>query len=172
MAGGRSDEERFEALYRSTYRDVVAYCRRRLPPDQVDDVVAATYLVAWRRLDDVLEADHPPAWLYGVAYKTIGNSRRGTRRMLALRTRLRAQPNRTSPSPSAEVLASDDVRRALAALATLDPDDQEIIRLATFEGLQYDELAVALGKTPSAIRSQLFRARQRLRAAYDGDGLS
>ena len=161
------DTERFEALYRSTYRDLVTYCRRRVPNHAVDDVVAATYVVAWRRLDDVLAAKHPPAWLYGVAYKVIGNQRRSRNRLAALRSKLLSQPPDPQPGPAALVELDEDVTRAMDALGRLPPDDQEIIRLATFEGLQYDEIAVALDKSTGAVRSQLFRARQRLRAEFE-----
>ena len=166
MGDTESDSQRFEALYRSTYRDLVSYCRRRVPAHAVDDVVAATYMVAWRRLDDVLAAKHPPAWLYGVAYKVIGNQRRGRNRLSALRIKLLNQPRESIPGPASLVELDEDVTRALTALSRLPPDDQEIIRLATFEGLQYEEIAEALGKSLGAVRSQLFRARQRLRTEY------
>ena len=41
--------ERFEQLFRSHHRAVAAYARRRAPGDTSDDVVASTFLVAWRR---------------------------------------------------------------------------------------------------------------------------
>jgi DNA-directed RNA polymerase specialized sigma24 family protein len=48
----RVARERLEDLFRRHEPAVVAYVRRRAPADVVDDIVAETFLVAWRRLDD------------------------------------------------------------------------------------------------------------------------
>jgi hypothetical protein len=45
---------RFEAIYREHFASVEAYARRRLST-RADDVVAETFLVAWRRFDQVPE---------------------------------------------------------------------------------------------------------------------
>src|SRR3954452_14655936 len=57
-------EARFNGLFDAHYSAVRAYAWRR-DPSNADDVVAETFLVAWRRLDDV-PADSLP-WLLGVA---------------------------------------------------------------------------------------------------------
>lgn len=165
MSDGWSKEQRFEELYRSTYPDIVAYCRRRLNPDLVDDVVAATFLVAWRRLDQVLAADSGLAWLYGVAYRTIGNQIRSRNRFTELRARILRQPPVRPVSVERSVELGDDVERVLRALSTLSARDQEIIRLAAFEGLTVSEIAQAVGGTTASARSKLYRARKRLRIA-------
>ena len=68
---------RFEDLYRAHYRKIVAYARRRAySVEDAEDVVAATFTVAWQRLDEFLAADKPLAWLYAVAYRTVLSSRR------------------------------------------------------------------------------------------------
>ncbi len=78
--------ERFEQLFRSHHRAVAAHARRRAPGDTSDDVVASTFLVAWRRLDEV-PADSLP-WLLAVARNVIATQQRGSRRRGALRLRL------------------------------------------------------------------------------------
>ncbi len=153
MSESWSDEQRFEELYRATYPDIVAYCRRRLTPDAVDDVVAAIFLVAWRRLDDVLEADSSLAWLYGVAYKTVGNHIRGRKRLRALSDKTLRQPPARIVSTEQAVELSDGLNRALAALDSLSPGDQEIIRLAAFENLSLDQIVQVTGGAPTSVRS-------------------
>ena len=161
--------ERFEDLYEATYQDVLAYCRRRVPIDDADDVVSATYVVAWRRLDDVLSADSPVAWLYGVAYRSIGNHRRGSGRLASLRMKLRWSPPQRVLAPEDEVEISDEVSRAIVALESLTPADQELIRLAVFEDLSRREIGEVLGLSPAAVASRLYRARAELRRAFDAD---
>lgn len=47
------DVSRFEDLHRRAFRPLTAYALRRSPPEDAADAVAETFLVAWRRLDDV-----------------------------------------------------------------------------------------------------------------------
>ena len=83
--------------------------------------------------DDALDADVPLAWIYGVAYRTIGNRRRSAARSLRLVDKLTGQRRRRTPTPEEEVtgaLANDELRQRLdAALADLNPVDAEIVRL-------------------------------------------
>jgi hypothetical protein len=61
---------RFDALFHEHHPAVQAYARRRVPPEVVDDIVSETFLVVWRRLDDVPEAPLP--WLIAVARNVVG----------------------------------------------------------------------------------------------------
>ena len=53
---------RFEALFRANYAAVRGYALRRARREEAQDVVAETFLVAWRRFDEV-PVDALP-WLY------------------------------------------------------------------------------------------------------------
>ena len=75
-------DTRFVEVYESFFRLVYGYCLRRTSPDKVDDAVAETFLVAWRRIGDVPIGDAALPWLYGVAYRVLSTqwrarSRRG-----------------------------------------------------------------------------------------------
>src|SRR5580765_4438253 len=87
---GRTDEsergERFERLYRGYGVEVLAYLRRRATRELADDGLAETFLVVWRRLDEV--PDEPRAWLLGVARRVLANQRRSVRRQGALVERI------------------------------------------------------------------------------------
>jgi RNA polymerase sigma-70 factor (ECF subfamily) len=52
---------RFERLFAHAYEPLQRYVRRRADAAVVDDVVAETLLVVWRRLDDV-PADAELSW--------------------------------------------------------------------------------------------------------------
>src|SRR4051794_31069206 len=81
-------EDRFEEVFREHYDAVRGFAFRRVPGDLAQDAVAETFLVAWRRLDDV-PADALP-WLYGVARRVLANQRRSADRSSALERRLAA----------------------------------------------------------------------------------
>ena len=158
---------RFEELYDETYVAVVAYCRRRARSfHDAEEAAAATFLVAWRRFDEFEGAESHLAWLYSVA------QHRGRRRLAALRTRLIGAKPPTSISTEKEAEGRQAVAQAFSALKALSEYDQEIIRLAAFEDLTYEQISQAVGKTESAIRSDLYRARKRLKVAFDRSGSS
>src|SRR5918992_2908193 len=74
----QSAEERFGEIYRRHGPAVAAYARRRVGANAVEDVVAETFLVCWRKLERV--PAEPLPWLYAVARKTLANQRRAAAR--------------------------------------------------------------------------------------------
>jgi RNA polymerase sigma-70 factor (ECF subfamily) len=88
MAGRR---ELFEDLYGECHGPVFGYVLRRTEnPDDAADVIAETFLIAWRRLDEIPLREQRRLWLYGVARRVLANHRRGQRRRSSLADRLRA----------------------------------------------------------------------------------
>ena len=70
-------EQRFREIYDAAYVDLLRFVRRRVHPTHAEDVVGEVMLVAWRRLDDVpADLSAARAWLFGVARKTLQNTRR------------------------------------------------------------------------------------------------
>ena len=113
------DETLFASLYHRHYRAIRDFCRRRVPKDVVDDVVAETFLTAWRRIDDIPRGDQALLWLYGVAYRTALKARQtATRRLHSAQQAPRATPEAQQPSGEA---ASRELLRLL---------EEEVQRLA------------------------------------------
>ncbi|MEU4424647.1 sigma-70 family RNA polymerase sigma factor [Actinoplanes sp. NPDC024001] len=86
MAGSSPQEEEFNRLWREHAAAVLRYARRRVTEEQADEVVAETFVVAWRRQVEVPAAALP--WLLGVARRVSANLRRSDRRRDALHERL------------------------------------------------------------------------------------
>ena len=160
---GRDDAlSRFQAIYEGHHGAVVAYVRRRTAvAADAQDAVADTFTTAWRRISEVPEGDAARAWLYGVARRVLANQRRGTRRRAGLSLRLRSQDRGTVDVEGA-VVAADDRRSVLAALARLRESDQEVLRLAVWEELPHREIASVLGCAEASVAVRLHRARNRL----------
>jgi RNA polymerase sigma factor (sigma-70 family) len=148
----------FEALFRRTHRELLAYARLLVPAD-AEDVVAETYAIAWRRRASI-PAGTELGWLIGVARRVALNQRRGERRLEALRLRLSARRDAAVLDPS-ELIADEELRAALRALPARD---REALLLTSWFDLSPAEAAVALGIAPAAFRMRLARARRRLRA--------
>ncbi len=150
-------DDRFEALYVRHFGDVLAYALRRAPPAVAQDVAADTFLIAWRRLDDVPDRALP--WLLAVARKSLANQRRSLRRQRLLAERLAAEPQIDSPAHAL------DGPSILAALARLPERDRETLMLAAWEELDSRQAGKVLGCSPTAYRLRLHRARRKLERA-------
>lgn len=159
-----SDGERFERLYRANYAAVLAYALRRTVAEQAHDVAAETFLVAWRRLDDV--PGDPRPWLLGVARRVLANQRRSDRRRAALAARLANEPRAADPREESET------QSVLAALAGLSERDREALLLGAWDGLDRAQAAAALGCSRPAFAVRLHRARGRLLQAIEDAGHS
>jgi RNA polymerase sigma-70 factor, ECF subfamily len=159
-AGQRAKEPRFEALYWRHQRDLAAFIRRRVPVDAVEDVLAETFVVAWRRLDDIPTEERP--WLYGVARNVIRNTFRAEARQRALHVRIADDVGTTTTGDG----RFDDAIASRADLVhawnQLSETEQEVIALVAWDGLGNAEAAQVLGVTTSAFAVRLFRARRRL----------
>jgi RNA polymerase sigma-70 factor (ECF subfamily) len=153
---------RFDRLYRRYHASVNAYCRRRVAADRVDDVVAETFLTAWRRIDDLPENDAALMWLYRVAYRTVGHHWRSTSRRRRLEERLALIPEPPTSTPDDSAVHADEIRRVLEAAARLSERDAEILRLASWEHLSRVEIAEVLDIDPNAVSQRLHRARANL----------
>jgi RNA polymerase sigma-70 factor (ECF subfamily) len=149
---------RFDALFRHHHPAVRAYARRRVPPEVVDDIVSETFLVLWRRLDDVPEASLP--WLLAVARNVVGTEWRGAARRERLW--LKAQSGHVDGCDPGEPESADG--RVLGALAVLKERDREALTLVAWDGLTPAQAAAALGEPSARFRQRLHRAGRRLRA--------
>lgn len=150
---------RFEALYRDCYEDLLRYALRRTDrPETAADVVADTFLVAWRRIDDI-PGDQSRAWLFGVARNVLANQYRADRRGTQLASRLRSELAHVTVAPP-EVPPEIG-----AAFRALPEADQELLRLVAWEGLTADGLAVVLDCSTNAARIRLHRARRKFAEA-------
>lgn len=146
---------------------MLAYALRRCDSQaDAQDVLAETFVVAWRRLEVVPADDRAILWLYAVARRVLANQRRGQKRRYQLTTRLRSVRADTG---EADAECRDEVHSVITALAQLHRKDREILRLAAWEGLSHAEIGAVLGCSENASAIRLHRARQRLDRAFPKD---
>jgi RNA polymerase sigma-70 factor, ECF subfamily len=158
------DRERFQELWRRHHGGVFAYALRRLGDEHAaEDVVAETFLVAWRRRDAVPNPTRP--WLLGVARKQLANRCRGDQRRAALTAKVARSAERRIGEP-----ASDPTTALAAAFNALSPSDREVLGLVAWDELKPREAAAVLDVTPALFSVRLHRARRRLRERLDAAG--
>ena len=163
----REREQRFRDVYDAAYVDLLRFVRRRVHPTHAEDVVGEVMLVAWRRLDDVpADVSSARAWLFGVARKTLQNTRRREDRHDAVAVRLAEVGHGPADAGDSPDLVACRVDIG-AAWPLLSASDQEAIALSVLDGLTAPEAAMVLGISSTAFRLRLSRARRRLRRQVD-----
>jgi len=161
-----STPERFEALFYRHAPHIQRYAVRRLGADAADDIVAETFLLAFRQrasYDPAREDARP--WLYGIATNLIGRHHRQEARLYRALARTGADAV-TAPftdQSDDRVTAGAASRRLAAALAGLSAAYRDTLLLVAWGDLSYEEAADALGVPTGTVRSRINRARAALR---------
>lgn len=161
----------FRSAFDAHFDALNRYCLRRVPIDDVNDVVSEVFLVAWRKIDHMPAEPDCLMWLYGVARFEVNNRRRSNRRSRALAVRIRGVAHHPDPEPETVIIRREQSRLISKALSTLRPLDQEILLLRTHEELSYDQISIVVGCNPQTARKRMARALRRLRAATDTDAI-
>jgi len=162
----RHEPEYFTELFRRHAPYIQRYVVRRLGQDAADDIVAETFLLAFRQRDsyDQARSDARP-WLYGIATNLIGHHRRAEIRLYRALARTGADPVTESFTDRIDdrVSASTASRRLATALARLSAELRDTLLLVAWGDLSYEETATALGVPVGTVRSRISRARSALR---------
>jgi len=167
----RHEPEHFTVLFRRHAPHIQRYVVRRLGPDAADDIVAETFLLAFRQRGsyDLARADARP-WLYGIATNLIGHHRRAEVRLYRALARTGTDPVTEAFTDQVDdrVSAGTASRRLAAGLARLPEQLRDTLLLVTWGDLSYAEAAAALGVPVGTVRSRVSRARARLRRVLGG----
>jgi RNA polymerase sigma-70 factor (ECF subfamily) len=175
------DDDAFEPLVSRREAEVYRLCTRMLRnSDEAMDAAQETFLRALRGLRSFRGEATFRTWLTGIALNVCRN------RLVSAATRMRRRSVPLAPSepwtdrpqvidppdprPDPESAARGaELGAALAcALATLAPEFREALLLREMQGLEYDEMAQALGCPVGTVKSRLSRARAALREALEG----
>ncbi len=160
------EPEAFAVLFDPHAADIHHYAARRLGTGAADDLVAETFLAAFRRRMsyDTTRSQARP-WLYGIATTLIARQCRSEQRLYRAlgRTGVDAVPEPIADVVVRRVAAQQQQRLLAAALAGLSPADRDVLLLVAWGGLSYEEVADALRVPVGTVRSRLHRARRKLR---------
>jgi RNA polymerase sigma factor (sigma-70 family) len=170
IAASLADPDAFAALFDRHSPHIHRYLARRLGRQAADDLVAETFLAAFRRRGGY-DLDRPDAlpWLYGIATNLISGHRRAEQREYRLRTIAVARQDTDCHADrvAAQVTAQAMGQLLATALAELSDGDRDVLLLIAWEGLAYDEVAGALDIPVGTVRSRLNRARRKVRLVLD-----
>jgi RNA polymerase sigma-70 factor (ECF subfamily) len=159
------DAQTFAAVFDELSPHVYAYARRQLPAADAQDVVADTFLVAWRRWADVPDAALP--WLLVVARNTMSTRRRRDQRQGRLADAAAVLDRLAGPAAGADQSVVERMA-LLDALTELSDLEREAVLLVAWHGLSSTHGARVAGCSKRAFEVRLSRGRARLaRALHD-----
>jgi RNA polymerase sigma-70 factor (ECF subfamily) len=161
------DRAAFAALFAHYAPRVKGYLRHLgLPDAQAEELAQETLLAAWRRADSYNPAfGSASAWIFTIARNLRIDAARRDR--LAPRLELIAEEPDPPPPADGLVQSAQHASRVQAALASLPPDQAEVIRLSFFDERPHSDIERALGIPLGTVKSRLRLAMARLRALLD-----
>ncbi len=153
-----------ETLFRQYHAPLVRYLTRRLGDrDWAEDVAQETFVRALRQSN----LSNERAWVFAVATNLVrDDARKDARRRRHLELLSAEAKAESGDEPPDELVRSEERAFARRALEVLSEKDREAL-LMKEEGLDYHEIAEALGLSIASVGTTLSRARRRLVDAYE-----
>lgn len=159
-AVGQGDRSAFEQLYAATraklYGVVLRILRRH---DLADEVIQETYLKIWGSAGSYDPSKASPiTWMVTIARnRAIDLVRKRSE------ASLEEEPEAMDvaadiPNPLAARELSEDLKRLMNCIGTLDTDRRQMVMLAYYNGLSRDQLAAKFEKPVNTIKTWLRRS--------------
>jgi len=162
------DPNAFAVLFERHAADVAKFISRSTARSDVGDLVADTFLAAFRsRHRYALAYPNARPWLFGIAAHVVSHHRRSQARGLQALRRLSGRRRNDLAEDIDAMTASLDAAKehelVQQAMARLSDDHREVLLLYAGFDLGYEDVARALGIPVGTVRSRLSRARGQLR---------
>lgn len=155
-----------EMLYEEYQRPILAYLTRLVSDrEAAEDLCQETFIKAMRGWAGRDPTASVAGWLYRIATNAAYDHLRRRRRIRFIPLIEVDQPLGAEHSMEARLEQEEPVRHALAQLPTMY---RLPLVLHSYEGRGTQEIADTLGCSNSAVKTRLFRARERFREVYQG----
>jgi RNA polymerase sigma-70 factor (ECF subfamily) len=154
--------ETFDALLAPNLTALRRLVKSRVRPDQADDIVQQTLLLAFANRTQLRAYDKFKYWLCTIALNQVRMLHRRARPCISIDDFPNFEFADQGPSPLAVCEQRDVIQRLRAGMARLNERDRTAIRLVDLKGLTESEAADELAVSKAAFKSTHFRARKRL----------
>jgi len=161
------DHESFSAIWRVFQPALIRVARSLAGERDAEDVAASVWVDVVRSLD-VFDGDVDAfrAWLFTLARRRlIDLRRRQTRRPEVPFGHPFERPDGKDPADAA--VSSEATGAALALIASLPPDQAEVVLLRSVAGLDVASVAQIIGKKPGTVRVLAHRGLANLRKSLE-----
>ena len=161
-----ADPAAFAELYRRYVDDVHRYLMVKSGPQEAEDLVAETFLAAFRGARSYRGSGPVKAWLIGIARRKAIDALRARRPVEPLNAALAmADPLRTEDV----AIERSELARVAVALRRIGSERAEALRLRYFAGLDCDEIAALMDRSAAAVKMLVHRGLRELRLELEGE---
>ncbi len=159
----------FTVLYRRYAGKVFAKCISMLADEgQARDATQDIFIKVLLNLAKFTEQSSFSTWVYSITYNYCIDMIRKKKKMPLLFTEDLGKISReTDPEVPDSVLLEMKQERLEKVIDRLPPGDKAILMMKYIDDMQIKEIGEILGKTESAIKMQIMRAKQRSQAIYN-----
>ena len=154
------DERAMRSLWIQHAPHIDAVVRRLVgDPDQAADIAQEVWIQIFRALPSYRGESQFGTWAHRIAVNRTLNALRKIRRIDGIQTEIREDSASVEDDLGSSFLAES----IEAAAARLSPGARTVFYLHDVEGYTHEEIAQELGITTGGSKSQLFKARAKLR---------
>jgi len=154
------DERALRALWSQHAPHIDAVVRRLAgDPDLAEDIAQEVWIQIFRALPSYRGESQFGTWAHRIAVNRTLNALRRTRRLTKIETEMDEDTVTVEHGGDRAMLRSV----IDAAAAQLSPGARTVFLMHDVEGYTHEEIATELGITPGGSKSQLFKARAKLR---------
>lgn len=159
-------EAAFAAIVDRYRTPLTRYCAGIVGPNRAEDAVQQALINAHDALKRTDEVRHLRSWLYRIAHNAALNVLRTVRDDVSLDAAAAADAAALADGgPAASFERTERFEAVVAALHELPERQRAALVLRELEGRSHEEIAAALGVTPSAARQHIMRGRTAIRGA-------
>jgi RNA polymerase sigma factor (sigma-70 family) len=164
----KEDPNAFGELYDRHFLQIYRFVYSRVRDQATaEDVTADVFMKALRNIGRYQDTGRPfTAWLYQIAVNAVADRFRAARPT----EDIEEQRDLSAGGPQLDELAAqrDELRRIWAVAETLPKPQQMALVLKFQEDMKIEDIAVAMGKTPGAVKLLIHRGVTRLRQVLPG----
>ncbi|MCL4368402.1 MAG: RNA polymerase sigma factor [Actinobacteria bacterium] len=157
----------FEDLIERHSAELLRYLWRLLrDPDDAQDCLQETYLKAFRAYARLQSAANLRAWLYKIATNVARTHGRRRARLAGRTADLDGVLELRAESDGSDSAEENDLVLVVRAVNKLPHRQREALMMRKYQGLEYEEIALALGCTPTTARAHVYQAVRKLRLRF------
>ena len=159
------DDKAFNQLY-ERYHRLIRYIIFDIVKDDelTQDLLSNTFIKAFSKLSSYVNPISFEAWLKTIA---VNRATKDLCKNFSIDIETNTiQLEETAPDPESDKIKTENIKLLRIALSRLRSKYRNLLELRYYQGLSYDQLSVKLGIPIGTVKSDLNKAKRRLREIF------
>lgn len=152
------DREAFDALLAANRAEIRRFVAKRVPKDQVEDMLQDIMLAAWTSITEFDSRSRFRTWLYGIAINKCKSHYRTQQRRVVPVSLADVVTERQAPGPVVSQLEA----RISSIMELLSDNHRQLLDLYYYGELTLPEIARLLDRNLNTVKYQFYRAHTEL----------